>query len=79
MIIIQLTPEQSALMCNANDTIYLHDSSGKAVGTVKMHPDDNPFTPEEIEEYQRRAKSPGPRYTTAQVLDHLMQLAVEGK
>ena len=79
MVIINLTPEQTQLMLNTSEPIYLHDSTGKRLGTVTKSTDVSSITEEEIQEYLRIAKSDGPWYTTAEVLAMLAALEAEGK
>jgi len=77
MVIINLTPEQTQLMLNATEAIYLHDPAGKRVGTVKKLPEGCAFAEEEIEEYRRIAKSAGPWYTYEEVLAKLSAIDAE--
>ena len=69
-----LTDEQANAIRHANGTIALCDPSGAFIGYVnrEVH-----FTPEEIAEAKRRGESPGPWYTTAEVLSHLRALEQE--
>ena len=79
MVIINLTPEQAQLMQNTQEEIYLHDPLGKTLGYVKKLPKETSITAEEIEEYRRRAKSPGPWYTFEEVLAKLKALEAESR
>ena len=79
MISLQLTPEQSALMLNANEPVYLLDADGKKVGTAKKFSTNGSFTEEEIEAARRAARTPGPRFTTAQVLEMLAEMDAQPK
>ena len=76
---IILTPEQAAVLAASNQPVPVVAPNGRCVGWVSpamnfVVPKENPFTPEEIAEAERRIDSPGPWYTTQEVLEHLRSL-----
>lgn len=81
MVIINLTPEQTQLMLNANEPVYLHDSSGRTIGTAKKLPVKSAFTPAEIDEALERAKTVKPEdgMVYEQVLKKLESLSTENR
>jgi hypothetical protein len=68
---IVLSDDQLRAVRQATDAVEIRDSHGALLGYVARTPQ---FTDEEIAEAQRRAASPGPWHTTAEVLDHLHSL-----
>lgn len=70
------TTDQAQIISQSAFPIVLRDSAGKVLGKVVPWPDEH-FTAEEIAEIKRRAGTPGPRYTTAEVLEYLRTLAPE--
>jgi hypothetical protein len=60
------------IVMQALDPVALHDASGTLVGHFEPE-----LTPETIAELKRRARSPGPRYTGAQVQARLQALQEE--
>ena len=77
---IQLSAEQVNVLMAASDPIILCHPDGSVVGFASKRPADitpkEPiFTPEEIAEAERRIDSPGPWYTTQEVLAHLRSLS----
>jgi len=67
-----LTPEQAQLLAAAAEPVQICDPQGKVVATVQPPP-----SAEEIAEVRRRASSPGPWYTGAQVQARLRALQEE--
>jgi len=67
---IVLTQEQTEVVAQAQDAVQVRDPKGNVLGYIE--PSD--FTPEEIAEAKRALASNQPRYTTAQVLEHLRSL-----
>jgi hypothetical protein len=68
---IALNDEQSKIVAGAEHPLVVRDSHGEIVGVLTPSSD---FTPEEIDEAKRDLASNQPRYTTAQVLEHLRSL-----
>lgn len=66
-----LNDDQARAVRGASDTVALLDQSGVLIGYVAAQ---THFSPEEIEEAQRRANSDGPWLTTAEVLSRLSAL-----
>lgn len=69
MIHITVSDEQAKLIEESGEHIEIRDRNGRHLGYVA-----HDFTEEEIAEARRRANTPGPRYTTSQVLEHLRSL-----
>lgn len=72
-----LTPEQASLVAQTQGKLPIYLPDGSVAGYLsRLVPSaDRPiFTPEEIAAAQKAADSPGPWYTTQQVLDHLRTL-----
>lgn len=69
---IVLTEEQAKIITQAQGTVAVYDSRGRLLGHLEPLP-----SPEEIAELKRRAASPGPWYTSAQVQAHLRALEEE--
>jgi len=67
---IVLTQEQTQVIAEAKGTVQVQDPEGNLVGYLER-PE---FSPEEIAEAKRALASNQPRYTTAQVLEHLRSL-----
>lgn len=78
---IALTDEQAEVVRGAKALVAVRDSSGKLIGhflpAVDQEALRNSFTEEELREAKRRARAPGPRYTTQEVLSHLAELATD--
>jgi hypothetical protein len=76
MTVIKLSEEQAELLSNATDPIAFCHPDGSAIAYVstKRLIKEPLFTPEEIAEAERRIDSPGPWYTTQEVLAHLRSL-----
>ena len=66
---IVFTPEQAQVFMTTGDPIEVCDPQGTVLGTI--HP---PKMLEFIAECKRRARAPGPRYTSAQVQETLRVL-----
>jgi hypothetical protein len=73
-----LTPEQANLISQTRGKIPVFLPDGSVAGYLSKGSVDSPertvFTPEEIAKAQKAAESPGPWYTTQEVLDHLRTL-----
>ena len=67
-----LTAEQARILLDARGPVAVRDPSGQVLGQVELR-----LTPEQIAEFQRRAASPGPRYTGEQVQARLQALQEE--
>jgi hypothetical protein len=79
---INLTAEQAELLTGATGPIVLCRPDGIVVGYASRQPHvvtpkEPIFTPEEIAEAERRIDSPGPWYTTQEVLARLRSLGPE--
>jgi hypothetical protein len=66
---IMLTEEQAKQVAEAREPIQVCDARGNVLGYVSPL-----WTEEEIADARRRLASDEPRYTTAQMLDHLRSL-----
>jgi hypothetical protein len=76
---IVLSPEQMQVLGSAEGLVASRRPDGSFVGWINtatnfIIPEQCPFTPEEIEEAERRADGPGPWYTTQEVLAYLRSL-----
>ncbi|HJT75847.1 MAG TPA: hypothetical protein VJ739_01465 [Gemmataceae bacterium] len=69
---IILTEEQAKLVVQAVDPVAVRDAAGNFLGQIEPR-----LTPEVIAELKRWARSPGPRYTGAQVQARLLALQNE--
>ena len=67
-----LNEEQVNLVHQAKGTIFVRDTNGHVVGRIEPE-----LTPEMIAELKRRARSPGPWYSGAQVQARLRGLQEE--
>lgn len=68
--------EQARILREAGHVIYVRDAKGNVVGRAFPVSDEDPnsgFSPEDIAEAKRSAKSNGPWFTTQEVLDSLRQ------
>jgi hypothetical protein len=76
---ITLNSEQAAVFASTSEPICVRLPNGSIAGFLKRDntPKEPLFTPEEIAEAERRAGSPGPWYTTKEVLEHLKSLGEE--
>lgn len=77
---IVLTPEQAAIVDSADGHVRICGPDGHILGWASLAmrmaaPKESAFTPEEVAEAERRADSPGPWYSTAEVMEHLKQAA----
>jgi hypothetical protein len=66
---IVLTPEQARLAADRKEFVELRDPAGNYLGYVA-----HGVTAEDIAIARQRMKSNAPRWTTAQVLEHLKSL-----
>jgi len=64
-----LTDAQAQVIAKAAGNVVLRDSSGRHLGYVSRG-----FTAKDIAEAKRRLATPGPRYTTAEVMARLQEL-----
>ena len=75
---IVLTPEQAAVISSATEPVRIYFADGSIAGwlssTIHLPPKMATFTPEEVASAERESESPGPWYTTQEVLDHLRSL-----
>ena len=73
---ITLNSEQAAIFSSALEPVCVRFPNGTIAGWLKrdITPKEPIFTPEEIAEAERRATTPGPWYTTKEVLEHLKSL-----
>ena len=67
-----LNEEQSRIILQATGPVVVRDFSGREVARIEPR-----LTPEEITELKRRAASPGPWFTGAQVQSRLRALQEE--
>jgi uncharacterized protein YmfQ (DUF2313 family) len=67
-----LTQEQAQIVVRALGPVTVRDTSGQILGHIEPE-----LTAESIAELKRRAASPGPRYTGAQVQARLRALQEE--
>jgi hypothetical protein len=73
---IVLTSDQDEILATACEPVPVCRPDGSVAGFVSPKkqvatPKEPLFAPEEIAEAERRIDSPGPWYTTTEVLDHL--------
>ena len=66
---IVLPREQADIVARAIEPIQVCDPNGELIGYI-----DPVWTREDIDEAKRRIASNQPRYTTAQVMEHLQSL-----
>jgi hypothetical protein len=76
---IVLTAEQASVLEGACEPVAICRRDGSIAGFVSpkgrlFTPDICPFTPEEIAAAEKEGESPGPWYTTKEVLEHLRSL-----
>lgn len=69
---IVLTEEQARVLAGVLGGVTVKDPSGRVVGVLDALP-----SPERIAELKRRAATPGPRYTGAQIQAQLQALEAE--
>jgi hypothetical protein len=72
MIRIVLDSEQAKTIAESHETVELCDESGKVLGVV--NPAISPDELLQIAEIKRRMTRNQPRYTTAEVLEHMEKL-----
>jgi hypothetical protein len=75
---LNLTNDQMGVFKDTSEPICVRDPQGVVLGILKRYIVDE-LTPEEIAAAREAKYSPGPRFTTQQVLDHLAQLEAQGK
>jgi hypothetical protein len=66
---IVVNDQQARLISEATESIEIRDAKGSHLGYVA-----HGFTEEDIAIAKQRSASDEPRYTTAQILDHLRSL-----
>jgi len=75
---IVLSPDQAAVVASAKEPVRVCLPDGSIAGwlssSIRLTPRPGDPTPEEIAEIKRRMTSPGPRYSTKEVLDHIQSL-----
>jgi hypothetical protein len=69
MVQIVLTKEQAEKIARANEGVELLDEQGRSLGVLTRG-----YSAEELKLAKERARSEGPWYTTAQVLEYLQTL-----
>ncbi len=69
MIHITVSDEQAKLIARTRENIEIRDPAGRHLGYIA-----HDFTDEEIALARKALASPGPRYSTAEVLEHLRSL-----
>ncbi|MBI1903664.1 MAG: hypothetical protein HYS13_21385 [Planctomycetia bacterium] len=62
---------QAQILSQATTHVLVRDRGGNCLGYISVTPK---LTPEQIAEYERRARSVGRRLTTEEVLQHLRSL-----
>ena len=72
MVEIVLSPEQTQLLESNAGYLPVRASGGQVVGYLAARH----FTAEKIARAEQRLDSPGPWYTTEQVLNHLRSVAL---
>lgn len=70
---LNLTNDQMGVLKDTNEPILIRDPQGVVLGTFNRYIIDE-LTPEEIVAAREAKNAPGPRLTTQQLLDHLVQL-----
>lgn len=73
MIRIVVDDEQAKTIVDAKEAVQVCDESGKVLGVIDRTVSPL-FTAEEISRAKRNLAAPGPRYATAEVLEHLRSL-----
>jgi hypothetical protein len=76
---IVLTSEQAGVLAQASEPVAVCRPDGSIAGWISPKarlfvPEKCPFTAEEIAAAEKEADSPGPWYTTKEVLEHLRSL-----
>ena len=76
MTCIVLDDDQARIVAGAHEAVEVRDRQGKALGIITPRPtaSSRGVTDEEIGEALRGLCSKEPRYTTAEVLEHLSSL-----
>jgi|GEM_PF-3322191 len=74
-----LSPEQESIVQSSIGVLPVYKADGTLFGYLRptanvQTPTEPLFTPEEIAAAEEAMLEPGPRYTTAQVLEHLRSL-----
>jgi hypothetical protein len=73
MIQVVVTADQAKLISEAHGSVEVVDENGKRLGYFAR-----PFSDDEILLAKQRLASDEPRYTTAEVLEHLRKLEQKG-
>jgi hypothetical protein len=76
---IVLTTEQAEAIAAASEPVAICRPDGSVAGWIGpgsrfVVPEVCPFTPDEVAAAEKEGESPGPWYTTKQVLEHLRSL-----
>jgi hypothetical protein len=80
MPVIVLTEEQDSVLAGANQPVLVRRRDGTIVASISpaaLEKRDPALSPEEIAEFQRRAQSPGPWYSTEELLRRVQARAAE--
>lgn len=72
MVDVVVTDDQARDILARSDTVRICDPRGRVLYTIAARPAD---VPDDIADMRRALASDQPRYTTAQVLDHLRSLS----
>ena len=76
---IILTPEQAAVLASTTESIAVCRPDGTVAAIIPWKarfiiPKECPFSPDEIAEADKASESPGPWYTTNELVDRLKSL-----
>jgi hypothetical protein len=71
MVQLILNDDQARVIRESVEPVEIVDRTGNRIGILKRG---HQWTPEELAEAERRARSDGPWYSTQEVLDHLNSL-----
>lgn len=75
---LKLTTDQMGAFDGSSDPITVRDPQGIPLGIIDRYIIDE-LTPEEIAAAIKSKNTPGPRFSTQEVLDYLAQLEAQGK
>jgi hypothetical protein len=67
-----VSEEQAELISKSSDRVEVRDAKGRILGVLSRRVQDE--SPDEIAEIKRRSRTPGPVYSTDEVLSHLRSL-----
>lgn len=71
MVQLIVDDDQARLIRESAEPVEIVDRTGNRIGILNWG---HEWTPEELAEAERRARSDGPWHTTQEVLDHLKSL-----